>query len=111
MQWNRNFWELIKVYELKYTYTLPGSIQSLDELYLELSRGDTKKRFDDIKKYRELIKKGINLNYPLFISGKVLNLLGADIHGNDIYFLDGTRRLLANILNDNKNNKALIIDT
>jgi hypothetical protein len=40
-----------------------------------------------------------------------LNLLGADIHDNDIYFLDGTRRLLANILNDNKNNKALIIDT
>ena len=111
IQWNRNFWELIKVYELKYTYTLPGSIQNLDELYLELSRGDTKKRFDDIKKYRELIKKGINLNYPLFISGKVLNLLGADIHGKDIYFLDGTRRLLANILNDNKNNKALIIDT
>ena len=45
------------------------------------------------------------------LSGKVLNLLGADIHDNDIYFLDGTRRLLANILNDNKNNKALIIDT
>ena len=111
MQWNRNFWELIKVYKLKYTYTLPESIQNLDELYLELSQGDTKKRFDDIKKYRELIKKDINLNYPLFISGKVLNLLGADIHDNDIYFLDGTRRLLANILNDNKNNKVLIIDT
>ena len=111
MEWNINFWGLIKVYKLKYTYTLPESIQNLDELYLELSQGDTKKRFDDIKKYRELIKKDINLNYPLFISGKVLNLLGADIHDNDIYFLDGTRRLFANILNDNKNNKALIIDT
>ena len=91
---------MIKIYKLKYNYILPESIQNLDELYLELSKGDTKKRFDDIKKYKELIKKDVNLNYPLFISGKVLNILGADTHDNDIYFLDGTRRLLANILND-----------
>ena len=110
IKWNSKFWRMIKIYKLKYNYTLPESIQNLDELYLELSKADTKKRFDDIKKYKELIKKDVNLNYPLFISGKVLNILGADTHDNDIYFLDGTRRLLANILNDNKNNKALIID-
>jgi len=108
--WDRKFWEIINIYYLNYTYTLPNNINNLDDLILVLSKDNTKKRFNDIIKYKKLIKKGINLNYPLFISGKALNILGANVNNNNIYFLDGTRRLLANILCSNKNNKILIID-
>jgi hypothetical protein len=108
--WNNNIWDIMKIYELKYDYKFPDNINSVDELYLELSKGDTKKRFNDINKYKELIKEGIDLNLPLFISGKALNFIGGDVDDNEIYFLDGTRRLLANILNGGSKNKAVLID-
>jgi len=108
--WNNNIWDIMKIYELKYDYKFPDNINSVDELYSELSKGDTKKRFNDINKYKELIKEGIDLNLPLFISGKALNFIGGNVDDNAIYFLDGTRRLLANILNGGSKNKAVLID-
>ena len=110
IKWEDNFWETIKIYHSSYIYTLPRSIKSLDDLYLELSKGDTKKRFKDIMKYKNLIYKGIDINFPLFITGKVLKIIGAEVNDDDIFFLDGTRRLLANILVNQNNNKAIIID-
>ena len=100
----------MKIYELEYDYKFPDSINSVDELYLELSKSDTKKRFNDINKYKELIKEGVDLNLPLFISGKTLNFIGGNVDDSAIYFLDGTRRLLANILNGGNKNKAVLID-
>ena len=47
---------------------------------------------------------------PLYITGKALNLIGAKIKNDDIYILDGSRRLIANILNQSKPN-ILLIDT
>ena len=110
MIWDSNIWDIMKIYELKYDYKFPDSINSVDELYSELSESDTKKRFNDINKYKELIKEGVDLNLPLFISGKALNFIGGNVDDNAIYFLDGTRRLLANILNGGNKNKAVLID-
>ena len=47
---------------------------------------------------------------PLFITGQDLNYLGSDIKSNEIHFLDGTRRLWANILNENINDNGLLIN-
>ena len=110
MIWDSNIWDIMKIYELEYDYKFPDSINSVDELYLELSKSDTKKRFNDINKYKELIKEGVDLNLPLFISGKTLNFIGGNVDDSAIYFLDGTRRLLANILNGGNKNKAVLID-
>jgi len=110
MIWDNKIWNVMKVYSLSYDYKFPKNINNLDELYIELSKDGRKNRLNDIKKYKELFKKDINLNYPLFISGKALNFIGGKVDNDSVYFLDGKRRLLANILNGGNNSKALLID-
>jgi len=109
MIWDNKIWDIVKVYELEYNYKFPNHISSIQDLYSELSKDD-KKRFNDINKYKQLIDEGVDLNLPLFMSGKALNFIGGNVDDNAIYFLDGTRRLLANILNGGNKNKALLID-
>jgi len=109
MIWDNKIWDIVKVYELEYNYKFPIHIRSIQDLYSELSKDD-KKRFNDINKYKQLIDEGVDLNLPLFMSGKALNFIGGNVDDNAIYFLDGTRRLLANILNGGNKNKALLID-
>ena len=101
---------MIKIYELEYNYKFPSNINNVKQLSEVLSKSDTKKRFNDINKYKELLKEGVDLNLPLFMSGKALNFIGGNVDDNEIYFLDGTRRLLANILNGGSKNKAVLID-
>ena len=87
------------------------SIDSKDSKTLELfiQTKTTKKRFRDIKKYQSLIDKGTKIGLPLYITGRSLNFLGASIENNSIFILDGSRRLVANILND-INPDILLID-
>tara|TARA_X000001036_G_C20595614_1_gene772726 strand:- start:213 stop:749 length:537 start_codon:yes stop_codon:yes gene_type:complete len=110
MLWNSKIWDMIKIYELEYNYKFPSNINNVKQLSEVLSKSDTKKRFNDINKYKELLKEGVDLNLPLFMSGKALNFIGGNVDDNEIYFLDGTRRLLANILNGGSKNKAVLID-
>ena len=108
--WDKNFWKLICIENLEYQYKLPNDINNLDELKQRLIKKTTKNRMNDIVKYQQLLRDGININVPLFITGEVLNHLGAEANSSEIYFLDGSRRLLANILNNNLHNKALLIN-
>jgi len=110
MDWNIDFWEKIKILNVKFSYKLPDQILNLEQLKTTLLNETNSNRMKDILKYQKLLKQNINMNYPLFITGNALNILGANVQSNDIFFLDGSRRLLANILNDNINNRALIID-
>ena len=110
MDWNINFWEKIKILNAKFSYKLPKQILNLDQLKTTLINETNSKRMKDILKYQKLLKQNINMDHPLFITGNALNILGANVNSNDIFFLDGSRRLLANILNDNINDRALIID-
>tara|TARA_S200000501_G_scaffold359514_1_gene385529 strand:+ start:7761 stop:8282 length:522 start_codon:yes stop_codon:yes gene_type:complete len=104
IKWNNNFWDLITV-----------SLVSIDikvntnNLITQLENYANKKRYDDIKKYKKLLLKK-DMGNPLYITGKALNLIGAKIKNDDIYILDGSRRLVANILNHSKPN-ILLIDT
>ena len=47
-----------------------------------------------------MILENSSLDYPLLISGECINLLGGKSHPNDIYMLDGARRLVAYILSE-----------
>ena len=57
-------------------------------------------RFKDIKNYQELIENGTDLGPPLYISGKCINFLGGNINDHDVFILDGSRRLVANMLSE-----------
>ena len=46
----------------------------------------------------DLINKGTNLSCPLYITGECLNYLGANIDNNELFLLDGSRRISANLL-------------
>ena len=105
MIWNVNFWNEInieiinsKVYLKKRT----NNFKFLSEL--------NSKRKKDILKYQIMLKNNINLGYPLFISGKCLNQLGGnEIDEKKIFMLDGSRRIIANVLNEVKEIKILLI--
>ena len=60
-------------------------------------------------KYKELILSDCNLNHPLYITGRALNHLGADISNDKVFILDGSRRLVANVF-AKINPDILIID-
>ena len=54
--------------------------------------------------------KNTNIGNPLYITSECLNLLGAKISINEVFILDGSRRLTANIL-INKNPDIVIIES
>ena len=66
-------------------------------------------RYSDIKKYQELITENHKIGSPLYISGDCMKYLGANIQSDNIFILDGSRRLIANIMN-NKNPNILLIE-
>ena len=47
-----------------------------------------------------MIDNKVDLGYPLFISGKCLNLIDGNVNVNEIYMLDGSRRLIASLLSN-----------
>ena len=104
IKWNNNFWDLITVNLVSIDIKV-----NTNNLITQLENYANKKRYDDIKKYKKLLLKK-DMGNPLYITGKALNLIGAKIKNDDIYILDGSRRLIANILNQSKPN-ILLIDT
>ena len=104
IKWNNNFWDLITVNLVSIDINV-----NTNNLITQLENYANKKRYDDIKKYKKLLLKK-DMGNPLYITGKALNLIGAKIKNDDIYILDGSRRLVANILNHSKLN-ILLIDT
>ena len=108
--WDDNFFSIINIDKFNYKYSLPQTISNLNELEKKIKNTTTKKRFKDIIRYKKLLKNKVNLNMPLFITGETLNHLGGDVENSQLYFLDGTRRLWANILNDNIYNNGLLIN-
>ena len=49
----------------------------------------------------------IDMGQPLYITSKALNIVGANLKEDEIFILDGSRRLVANILN--KTNPNIVI--
>ena len=109
MKWDRNFWDLVNVSVSDYHYMLPDELSDLNQFKDYVINQTDSKRMQDILNYKKLIENNVDINYPLFISGLALNKLGANVRDNDIFLLDGSRRLIANILSGGKHNKALII--
>ena len=104
MKWNQIFWDSITINLIETHLTIKEK-----NLSLILEKKTTKKRFKDIKKYQKLLTQ-TDMGSPLYITGKALNIIGGNIENDEVFILDGSRRLVANILNST-NPKIILIDS
>ena len=103
MNWKEDFWKSVRINLMDTNLNI-----NTNNLSSILENKTTKKRFKDIKKYQDLITH-TDMGPPLYITGRALNIIGSNIPNKEIFILDGSRRLVANILN-NTNPNVLIID-
>ena len=103
MIWKNDFWEKIIIKKGA------ANIDSFETLSESIEKKISSKRYKDIKHYEKLISNDNDLDPLLFISGKAVSYLGAEILDKDFFILDGTRRLIAHALS-NKSPDILIID-
>lgn len=96
MQWDNSFWDKIKISRI--STQING--KDFRKVQFSIDKNIGSVRYSDVKKYQELIIRGFDLGDPLYISGNCINYLGATIESNNIYILDGSRRLIANIKNN-----------
>ncbi len=73
----------------------PTTLEDIDVLF-EQQEGENRK--EEILTYVRNLTCGENLGMPLYISGKVLQHLGAPAEDHAIYMLDGARRITASAL-------------
>ena len=103
LKWDQKFWDIIYVMGGVSKIEIPDSLESL------IKERTLTKRFQDIKKYQNLINNNIDIGPLLYITGGAINYLGGNVKKDELFILDGSRRLIANILNK-KNPKILLID-
>ena len=105
--WDENFWNNISInlFESKISNIVNDSNSFKDKITQSMSSS----RLNDVKKYKDLLNKGIDLGSPLYITSQCLNLLGADISKDKFYILDGSRRLVAYTML-NMNPEILLLD-
>ncbi|MAZ67886.1 MAG: hypothetical protein CMG49_00575 [Candidatus Marinimicrobia bacterium] len=105
MIWNKNFWSLVNIR----VFNTSMSINENLDLEKVLIHKTSNKRYSDIIKYKNFLLKDKNMGMPLYITGKSLNILGAKFRSNEVFILDGSRRLSANIILG-KNPQIIIIE-
>ena len=106
LKWDNRFWNNITVHLIKAKINLTPNNTNIELIIKERT---IPSRFKDIKKYQDLINKNVEIGSPLYITGEALNFFGTQVKNDDIFILDGSRRLIANILN-NSNPEILLID-
>ena len=105
MKWNKKIWGIIKIKKIKINI----SKEDIETTKLAIEKKTSANRYSDIKKYQKLIAENNNVGDSLYITGRTLNYLGASIEKDSIFILDGSRRLVANMLN-NISPDILLID-
>jgi len=106
MLWDFDFWEKIIIYKFETKINISYDINNFEQVIVE---NTLKKRTLDIKRYKNIIDRGMDLGCPLFITSKALNYLGGKLKNDTFIILDGSRRIISNILCQNNPN-VLIID-
>tara|TARA_B110000438_G_scaffold165808_1_gene158617 strand:+ start:21 stop:539 length:519 start_codon:yes stop_codon:yes gene_type:complete len=94
--WDKRFWNKIKISRIK-TYI---NMEDYKKVKLNIQAKTEFNRYSDIDYYQDLISKNHYMGDPLYISGDCMNYLGAKIVSDNIYILDGSRRLIAHIMNN-----------
>ena len=94
--WDKSFWNKIKISRIK-THINKDDCKNVK---LNIKGKTAFNRYVDINNYQDLISKNYYMGDPLYISGDCMNYLGAKIASDNIYILDGSRRLIAHIMNN-----------
>ena len=82
----------------------------IDNFELSLKKTCSKKRIYNIYQYKKLIENGVDLGPPLYIAGCSLKFLGAKTKANELFMLDGSRRLIATALCKKDSTKIYLMD-
>ena len=100
IQWDSNFWDSIEIINYQSSIEVSKKIININEFENKLNKNFSSKKIKKIYKLKRMINHNIKLDFPLFITGESLNLLGSNIPKNSLYMLDGSRRCIAYILNE-----------
>lgn len=84
----------------------PHVLEDIDATFAQ-QEGETRKR--EIFAYLEKLRNGESLGKPLYISGKILQYLGAPAEDHAMYMLDGARRLSASALHHQERMPVLLL--
>ena len=93
--WKNNFWDNIFIYKAQIGFMHDMDNNSLKD-YIE--KNTDLRRLKDIYKYQKYLMKGNTLDSPLYITNRCLGYLGGKGDLDKLFILDGSRRLVANLL-------------
>ena len=83
--------------------------QIINDISEKFAQNLSKRRKRSIEKLAMKLKNNIDLGHLLYLSGGVLNYLGANVDSKEIFMVDGARRLVASALNHQKFIKILLM--
>ncbi len=83
--------------------------QNINDISEDFAKNISKRRERSIEKSAMKLKNNIDLGSPLYLSGGVLNYLGANVDSKEIFMVDGARRIVASALNHQKYIKILLM--
>ena len=106
MTWNSKFWKEIQIQLITCKLSTKENYN-----HINITSSLNQKRLKNIRKYQSLIKNKIDLGNPLFITGECLNFIGGNVDEKIIYMLDGSRRIIALLLNNVTEIEILLINS
>ena len=106
MIWNSIFWDSVKILNIKISIKKSAALTK-ETLESHIEKKYKKNRVQNIYYYKNILDK--IKNPPLYIDGYSLNILGADTKPHNVFMLDGARRIIAHLLNGNKNINIYLI--
>jgi len=112
-KWSKKIWQEVIVVPISGKLVIAEELKidvELEELERFLRKNLKKSRADDILKYRKKYLSGEDLGPPIFTTGAVLNRLGGHVDSENIFQIDGARRMLAMALAGKTTADALLIE-
>jgi len=105
--WNPDFWNNVSIVKVDALISISNKNYNKFEKSLKIKYSN--RRLRTIYKYKTLVEQNEHLGYPLYITGDCLNYVGAKVIENELFMLDGSRRLLSLLLAKKESTKLLII--
>jgi len=108
--WKNFFWNHIKINLIDVKIDFSKNFTSFKEFEIHLKEEYNNKRLIDIYKYKKIIEEQKNIDFPLYITGECINFLGGNVLSNELFMLDGSRRLIATALCKKDSTKIYLMD-
>ena len=84
----------------------PQDLEDIDPIFAQ-QEGDVRK--EEINAYLKSLRNGETLGMPLYISGTILQYLGAPAETGAMYMLDGARRMSASALHHQEHMRVILL--